>query len=199
MISRELFKQMLSEAIAIEERDDKFEQALKDYSGMGPEVRYWTERAVTIVNWLRELTGDTDDVISWWMWDCPNQGKCKDDGECSIWPNHREEEVIVIRTIDDLYDYLESRQPATDKLQVAFKSQTEGVKFALNQIDKIQRKNNEVKNDGWEDRDGILNYIKDKIYNEYILETGADIEQKFPIEQLTLLFKVEDGGDNEKK
>lgn len=103
-LTKNQFVKLLNLAIKTEDSEDKFSGAIKDYFGCSHP--HQTNVAVSIIDWLADVMGDDDDVISWWVWDIPDRGNA-DDWSCTI-TSHNGEQVVewVLKTSGDLYDYL---------------------------------------------------------------------------------------------
>lgn len=84
---------------------------------------------------------------------------------------NKKERKWVLRTIDDLYEYLLDNYKEK-KNGVIIRQQSAGVGFALDTIREQREKNTKTKNVGYEDRNALFNFLDELIENRYILETG---------------------------
>lgn len=78
-----------------------------------------------------------------------------------------------------------------DTLRLALRTQDIGVRFALQEIEKLVKKNQEVANEGWKDRDTLLKLVHSKISNEYLLKTGVGRDMSTD-KSLTLIAEMDD-------
>lgn len=192
MLSKKQFCKVIDFINKIERRDNEFNEALQKFAGDKDFTGFYSNTNQDVLEWLEETMHDEDDLISWWLYDCPEAGKCKDDNSCTIWLDKDQDEKFVIRTAEDLYDYLlqNMHAPDDDVMAYAFKQQTEGVKFAIHLIDKLEMTNNSTGNEGFEDRSALLKLAKNKIRHEYMIDTGAeDPAPEYPIKDISLITK----------
>lgn len=114
MLTREQFRQVIEFCLDIEERENEFSKALNKYQNNdGFRAGFCSDIVGRIISWLSDVMQDKGDYISWWMFDLPEHGTCKDDYDCSIWitDNCGKDKRIVVRTIDNLYDFLAKENP----------------------------------------------------------------------------------------
>lgn len=189
MLTKKQFVKILNHIIKEEEKQDKLDQALREYAPSDFTGFSKPDETTFLVGVLEELMGDkpqgeyNSTYISWWLWDCPDRGRCKNDDSCTIWFGERDDEntdKIVVRTPEDLYDVLlieYGKAPTKESVQMAVKAQDNGVKFALHYLNVLKKNNKETKNEGWEERNALLDLASHKITNEYLLQrgTGADL------------------------
>ncbi len=50
------------------------------------------------------FTKDQKEMIDWWLWDAPDQGKCV--SSCNVWDGKTNEIIATLLTPEDLFDYL---------------------------------------------------------------------------------------------
>lgn len=195
MISKASFLKAIHFLIKEEEKQEKLDKALKKYTSSDSTGFSKPDISIFLLDFLRAEMNDTEDYLSWWLYECPKRGKCKDDKLCTIWlgdiddPNS---EKIIVRDPEDLYYLLlinSTRTPSKESLQMAIKAQDAGVKFTLKEIQLLQDKNKTTKNEGWQDRDTLFQYIKTQIENQYRFERGigADLDFQKPFGIINLL------------
>ena len=174
MITKNQFKKALQLVQDFDKEDDLFAKSLQAYAGESDFTDFHSNRANRLLDLLLDIMGDNsrDSLIEWWLFDCPNAGKCKEDDNCTIWDKN-DSKKWVIRTVDDLYDYLVKDLP---------KSEEYGVGYALKTINDIREANAKTKNPGYESRETILKYTKDKIATDYLSNAATN-------ELFDLLFK----------
>lgn len=189
MLAKKQFIKIINHIVEEEDRQEKFDQALKEYAPSDFTGFSNPNHTVFLVELLEELMGDVPEkkygttYISWWLWDCPNRGKCEKDSSCTVWFGDADDpdtDKIVVRTPEDLYNLLliqYGKSPSKKSIQMAVTAQDNGVKFTLKTIDDILETNIKTKNKGWEDRKTLMEYLIGKISNEYLLTrgTGADL------------------------
>lgn len=172
MLMREQFRKAIEFCQKLDERESKFSDALDEFQGNDDfRTSFCSNISSSIIYWLQDVMNDTD-TISWWYYDCPEQGKCKNDSSCTIeLSRNKKERKWVLRTIDDLYEYLLDNYKEK-KNGVIIRQQSAGVGFALDTIREQREKNTKTKNVGYEDRNALFNFLDELIENRYILETG---------------------------
>lgn len=193
---------MIHFIIERENKAEKFAEALQKYAGQSDFTGFFDNISSTLANWLEGIfepyNKECGGVISWWLWDCPERGRCKDEEQMTIW-DRDEEKKWVLKTPEDLYDYLIEVSPVMPEdttMQMIFNQQTEGTKFAIKILDDMQMKNISSDNPGVEDRDALLRMAKNKIRNDYMIETGGpDPAPDFPLQmRLVTRRKKDDAG-----
>ena len=191
MITKEQFIKITDLIQDLEERDHNLNEALQDYTEDKDFTGFFSHTPDKILNILADLMNDTENTISWWFYDCPEMGKNPDN--CNIY-DHDGKVIATILTKEQLYDYIVLEQgtlEAREKYNLAFKQQTEGVKFAIGEIDNLRQTNKSTGNDGWEERDTLLKLIRDKIINEYMLQSGATLDLTDPISDYGIITNLE--------
>ena len=185
MISKDEFLSRLRELEEIEQADEQLDNALRrvapsDFTGFSrPELV--NEK----VNSLIDDMEDKYEYISWWLWDAPDKGRASDD-KCTVWTKD-ETEKWVIKTPEDLYDYLyECAEEETDEEEDVIeyliekscrRAQMDGVRFAINTILEVRHANQKSNNEGAEEREALMRYLSEKISNEYAIKTGIFVER----------------------
>lgn len=186
MLTKKQFIKILDYIIKEEDKQEKFSQALKEYAPSDFTDFSKPDITTFLVEILEDLMDDKpyskydDSTISWWLWGCPDRGRCENDDSCTIWlgePDDPETEKFIIRTPEDLYAFLvvsHGKAPSEESIQMAIKAQDTGVKFALKIIKDIKNKNFETHNKGWSERDAEMEYLLQKITNEYLFKAGTN-------------------------
>lgn len=166
MLSKELFCKLLNWAIKQEEKADKLNDALQEYSGDKDFTGFFTHDTSVIVEWLENAMGDTEETISWWVWDT-DCGKAEDE-LCTIsFP--KEKKDYTIKTPEDLYDYLFNEFPLPGiQEQLLVSAQSEGVKFALRKLAESRE------NCSSDDYKALIKLLLNKIHDDYMIEIGVD-------------------------
>lgn len=185
MLTKEQFVKILNFIIKEEERQEKFAQALKEYAESDFTDFSKPDITTFLVKLLEDLMDDRpkerpwESYISWWLWNCPDRGRCEDDDSCTVWLGKRNDpdtNKIIVRTPEDLYNLLliqYGEAPSKESVQLALKAQDNGVKFALKTIKEVKDKNFKTHNKGWAERDAEMEYLLEKITNSYLLKAGA--------------------------
>lgn len=181
MLTKKQFLTILNLILKEEDAQEKFNEALREYAPS--DFTGFAKMGIldTLVDFLVDAMEDSDGYISWWLWDAPDRGR--NPKGCRIWLGDSDDpdtEVVEIITPEQLYSFLVAnygKAPSKDTIRLAVKSQDNGVKFALRQIDNIIESNIEAKNPGWEERKTLMELLIGKISNEYLLArgTGADL------------------------
>lgn len=153
-----------------QKKEQAFTNALQEYANDSDLTYFHTNHADWMVRFLARTLNTEDydealDLISWWLWDAPEAGKA-DDETCTI-SNPETGESWVVKTPSDLYNYIVSQDNSLDNHTI----QTEAIKFTLNIIDNLRTDNTETHNEGWAERNALLQYTREKIVNEYRLKT----------------------------
>ena len=118
-----------------------------------------------------------DDLISWWLYDCPQAGKHPE--YAKIWSGDKDDSDTMeydVSTPEKLYNYIfacYSKSPSKESIQLALKAQDNGVKFALRTIGQIKETNEKAHNKEWQERDILMEYLIKKITNNYLLAAGV--------------------------
>lgn len=100
-ISEKTFCKFIREIIQEEERDKKFEIALRAYS-KEKSVFYFSDRQSRLVDLLTEIVGDADGWCSWWLWDAPDRGRGSIKNCTVTWEGN----TRVLKKAKDLYRFL---------------------------------------------------------------------------------------------
>ena len=186
MLTKKQFTKILNHIIKEEDRQERFNEALREYAPSDFTGFSKPDHTVFLVEILEDLMGDEPEgeygttYISWWLWDCPDRGRCKNDDSCTLWLGEHDDPdtpKIIVRTPEDLYDAIlinKSKAPSKESIQMAIKAQDNGVKFALKTIKEVKDKNFETHNKGWAERDAEMEYLAQKIINSYLLEAGVN-------------------------
>jgi len=177
MLTKKQFLTILELILKEEDSQEKFDEALREYAPSDFTGFAKTGLLDILVDFLVDAMGDDDGYISWWLWDAPDRGRNKKGSR--IWLGDSDDpdtEVIEIVTPEQLYNFLllnYGKAPSKETIQMAVKSQDNGVKFAIRQIDNILKSNLKAKNEGWEERKTLMEYLIGKICNEYLLARGV--------------------------
>lgn len=193
MLTKKQFLERLNFIIDYDKKVEKFDGALKEFAHSDFTGYYDEDIHIHLLNNLVEDMNDKDDYISWWLYDCPNAGKNPE--HAKIWlgdENDPDTIVVDVSTPEKLYDYIftnYSQTPSKNTIKSVIKAQDSGVKFALNEIQRTKEKNMETNNPGADDRNTLLQYVQDKISNEYRFKRGisADLNLDSPLYIISLL------------
>ena len=155
---------MLNHIVELEQADEKFNRALKDF-GETDFSSFASKEPSYLVGWLNEAMGlkEDDETISWWLWDAPNAGNC-DEQSCTVTFDDQKQSMII-KKADDVYDLIVAIYPKP-------KTPDDGVDFALDIIAMLQATNKTTHNDGWQERDALLEYVYNKVKDEWMLKHG---------------------------
>ena len=104
MLKKENFVDMLNTILAQDERENKMAKALDPFLDDTMFVfEMCSNFTNTIINILeKEMEDEKDGYVSWWLYDAPHAGKCKD----SCWVELETGEKIIVETPGQLYDFL---------------------------------------------------------------------------------------------
>lgn len=199
MLTKQQFLKRIDFIKEYEKKVNNFDHALKvfapsDFTGFYDETIF-----NHLLDNLKEDMDDDYDTISWWMCDT-EWGERKD--MCKISRGEKGDidyQEWNILTPSDLYDYLmecqqenmaneldEIMQDNEDTVyRIGSKAQTEGVRFALNEISAISLTNENTQNPGWKERGTLLKLVYSQIKNHYIQTTGFDPSSRDPLELFT--------------
>lgn len=197
MLKKEDFIKAINYILTEREKEAKFDLALKDFAP-SDFTGFWRDDSA-LVDWLANVMEDKYENIAWWVYDTDG-GKLTD--MCKITygePDDPDYKEWDIRTPSDLYDYLMEEylentdfQPTTNTtFDIGCKAQTEGVRFALNEIAKINKANEKTGNPGWENRKTLMTLLYNNIVNHYLQTTGLDATS---LDELELFTKEESNG-----
>jgi hypothetical protein len=103
MITRESFKKII---VAIEKQDQFDSELGKKINSLIPDSVdgiFTIPLSSNIVQILGEEFRDSEETISWWLWDAPEAGRAKNPESYTIFGKNKK---WIIKTVDDLYDYL---------------------------------------------------------------------------------------------
>lgn len=100
-INEKTFCKFIREIIQEEERDKKFEAALRA-SAKENSVFYFSDRQRRLVGLLSEIVGDIDDFCAWWLWDAPDRGRGSIENCTVTWKG----KTWVLKKAKDLYRFL---------------------------------------------------------------------------------------------
>ena len=103
-MKKENFVSMINAVLTQDEREDEMAKALDPFID---DTMFIFEMSndfkSTIINTLeKEMEDEKDGYVSWWIYDAPHAGKCKD----SCWVELVTGEKIVLETPGQLYDFL---------------------------------------------------------------------------------------------
>ena len=193
MLKKEDFIIAINYIIDEREREEKFDKALKEFAP-SDFTGFWRDDN-RVVKWLSDVMGDKYENISWWLYDT-DAGRNKD--MCKITfgepddPDYKEWDIL---TAGDLYDYIveEQREELEENesdhqdtiFRIGRKAQTEGVRYALNEIARLNRDNEDSANPGWAHRKALLTLLYNNIINHYLADTGLDPTSRDDLELFT--------------
>ena len=103
MIKKQTFCKILKALIALIDKNDKLQTAFEPFFD---EVifTHTHEFQNSIINALSDEIDDTEDYISWWIWDAPDCGKSE-----NSWVES-DGIKIILKTPEQLYDFLRSNK-----------------------------------------------------------------------------------------
>lgn len=185
MLTKKQFLERLNFIIDYDKKVEKYDQALKQFAHSDFTGFYDEDLHCHLLNSLVEdmnIPFD-DDVISWWLYDCPEAGK--NPKHCKIWDGDPDDPNTIeynLTTPEKLYDYIfitYSKTPSKSTLKAILKAQDSGVKFALKEIHELRKENRKTKNQDWEDRDTLLKYTQTIVENRYRYTRGVNADLDF--------------------
>ena len=195
MLTKKQFLERLNFIIEYDKSVERYDQALKEFAHSDFTGYYDEKLHNHLINMLVEdMDQDPDDdLISWWLYDCPEAGKHPE--HANIWDGDADDPnttKYTIATPEDLYDYIfihYSKAPSKDTIKSIVKAQDSGVKFALREIQHLRKTNNRTRNKGWEERDILFKYIQSQIENQYRFTRGigADLNFDKPLNIISVL------------
>ena len=170
MLTKKQFLERLNFIKEYEIRMGNFDKALNefaksDFTGFFDETTF-----DFLCDSLKEDMGDEYDIISAWMFDMEWGTRLTE-----IYDKDTGEIIADLNSPEALYDYLfteYAKAPSKEEVKSTIKAQDNGVKFALLILDEMQNTNENVHNFGWEERNALLKYAKDKITHEYQFQRG---------------------------
>lgn len=185
MLTKQQFIKRLNFIINYNKKVEEYDHALKEFAHSDFTGFYDEELHSYLLSTLTEDMNipPDDDVISWWLYDCPEAGR--NPGHCKIWLGDADDpntEVLNILTPEDLYNYIfitYSKTPSKSTIKSILKAQDSGVKYSLKQIQDIRKENNKTRNQDWEDRDTLLKYTQTIIENHYRYDRGVNADLDF--------------------
>lgn len=104
-IGRDKFVEMINYIIQLQNKEEKLSKALQNFADNNNFTGLHTQTPYFLVSWLESVMCKGDDSISWWLWDAPKEGKGSE-LDCSIFLEKDINSRYVIKTPEDLYDYL---------------------------------------------------------------------------------------------
>lgn len=194
MITKEQFLKRLNFILDYEKSVEKYDKALKEFAHSDFTGYYDENLHCHLLEMLSEdMHQEDDDLISWWLYDCPEAGK--NPKHAKIWDGDKDDPNTTeydVSTPEKLYDYLfitYSKAPSKETMNMTIKAQDSGVKFTLKEIEKMKKNNAKTQNKGWEDRQTILDFIQTQITNHYLLKRGpqADLDLSKPLHIISSL------------
>lgn len=152
MISKKEFLKRLKFIMDYSERVNKFDEALKDFAESDFTGFYDEKLQNHLLDMLITDMEDSTDLISWWLYDCPEAGKAEE--YCKIYVKDGDEDDFTwVRTPEELYDYIfitNTKAPSKESVKAIIKAQDNGVKFALKELEHMKSNNAKTKNKNWE-------------------------------------------------
>ncbi len=195
MLTKKQFLERLNFIIDYDKKVEKFDGALKEFAHSDFTGYYDEDIHIHLLNNLVEDMNVPfdDDIISWWLYDCPQAGKCTE--HCRVWDGDPDDPNTIeydLTTPEKLYEYIfitYSQTPSKDTIKSIIKAQDSGVKFALQEIQDLRKTNNQTRNEGWEDRDILFKFTQSQIENQYRLKRGigADLNLDNPLYIISIL------------
>lgn len=170
MISKKAFTDIINLYDQWKEEDKQFSESIQTFAHDEDFSGFYSERPQKLLELLNTLMGiDTkDDIISWWLMDAPDHGKCGQG--CIVDPSGKSWDLM---TAGDLYDYIVEEMGVTDT--DLLEAQTNGVIFALEEIERLREDNDSLKDDGHKSaRDSLLRLVSNRIQNFYFAVTDDD-------------------------
>ena len=181
MISKDDFIKRLDEILEMEEMDAEFEKALRKFA---PSDFTGFSRSNLIAKKIESLEEDVEDsygYVCWWLYEA-DRGQAED-SLCTI---EDEDNKWIIKTAEDLYDYLQEtnreEESTEDDIEdfiqegLARRAQVDGVRFAINVITQLRHTNKKTNGVKASEIEALLKYVSDKIETEYALSTGIFIK-----------------------
>lgn len=185
MLSKELFCKLLNWAIEKIDRDKKFENALQEYAGDKDFTGFFTQDSSFIIEWLEKAMGDKNDWISWWVYET-ECGTVSEDLCTATDGKENGKKKWVLRTVEDLYDFLFAIYPISGiQHQLLVSAQSAGVQFALRELS-LARETCSV-----EDFAEVMRVLLNKVNIDYMVATGVDSQmnmETYEVEQ-PMLFR----------
>lgn len=194
MLTKKQFLQRLKFLMDYNASVEKYDQALKEFAHSDFTGYYDEKLSTYLLQTLSEdMEQEEDDLISWWLYDCPEAGK--NPQHAKIWDGDRNDPETTeydVSTPEKLYDYIfitYSKAPSKESIQMAVKAQDNGVRFTLKEIEKLKTKNAKTKIKDWENRETLLNFLQTQISNHYLFERGigADLNLDKPLHIISIL------------
>lgn len=184
-ITKTSFVTFIEKIVYDQKRYDELDKALKqfapsDFTGIA-KINDWK------VEWISEVMRDKEGWIEWWLYETDCGEKLN-----QVWEDGDPEDdpTWVIKTPDDLYDFLmvqyyKATNPIREK-----KAQDNGFKYALQGIKSCKDVNSLSRNEGWEDRDILFQFLLTTLTNHYLLEAGANSDVDYN-EEINLICSLE--------
>ena len=188
MLKKKQFVEILNWLKKEEFKAELFEKALREYAGESDFTGFY-KNTNDVLDWLVEVMEDNGEWIYWWLYDteCGKHNTQVTQGAEGT-PEYRE---WNIKTPEDLYDFLYfDMMDHTDlNMKMCLTQQTEGVRFALKIIKDIMDLNEETANEGWHDRNALLDLISAKIVTEYRIQSGI-FKDLYPLDDVQIISKL---------
>lgn len=194
MLTKKQFLQRLKFIMDYNESVEKYDQALKEFA-QSDFTGFYDEKLHNhlLTTLAEDMEQGEDDLISWWLYDCPEAGK--NPQHAKIWDGDKDDPETTeydVSTPEKLYDYIfitYSKAPSKESIQMAIKAQDNGVRFTLKEIEKLKAKNATTKIKDWKNRDALLNFVQTQISNQYRFERGigADLDLDKPLHIISVL------------
>ena len=193
MISKRAFLRIINLIIKEEEAQKRFDEALREYAPS--DFTGFAKLGILdeLVDILSDLMQDEYDYLGWWLWDSPEMGRNPE--FCKIWLGDEDDpntEIVIVDTPEKLYDFMftqYSKAPSKETLRMTVKAQDNGVKFALKKLEELKKTNTQTQNEGWENRNALLEYAQTQIENQYRFDRGigADLHFQQPFNIISVL------------
>lgn len=185
MLTKKQFLERINFIIEYDKAVEKYDKALKEFANSDFTGYYDEKLHLHLLSTLAEdMEQDPeDDLISWWLYDCPEAGKHPE--HAKIWDGEKDDPDTTeydVSTPEKLYDYIfisKAKSPSKETIKMVVKAQDNGVKFALKTIQEIRKTNKKTRGQDWEDRDTILRYTQNKIGDEYLFQRGIGVDLNY--------------------
>lgn len=160
-MEKQTFKALMNLIIDEEKKADGLEEALQKYTGDTEFTGFYSQLPWQIVDIIEDVF-KCPDLVSWWLWDLPEQGKNKKYAYIEY-----KDKKYQLYTLDALYDFL--------VLQSEHVAYSHGLQDTWHLVHGLRTKNMDTKNSGWEERETLLKMVEHGIENTHIAHTGREL------------------------
>ena len=193
MLTKTQFTNIINYCIKQDQKDEAFSNALQTYTEDKDFTGFFRQNTSEILGWLEDIMEDNSKypLISWWYYE-------NDKGKNDLSIQYSKDITALqkkIPTPEDLYDTLviesnsNSDHTEYDQITLAFTQQTQGVKFSISIIDQLIQENTSTGNEGYEERNALLNLVRSKIHSTYLLDSGDSFPLTYPLDGYSLIRK----------